>query len=128
MVLVQRLDSIQSSRCVWTRKGSSMQRITIIISLSGAVLLFRQKKLGWIFAIAILLVFITIAGAGLIVTFNLRLFVSFLLVLVGESVLLLALFFCLQPAFRKKMLTDKKHYLSAFALTAILFTVYFVLQ
>jgi hypothetical protein len=102
--------------------------ITIILSLSGAILILRRKKLGWIFAVAVLALFIIIAGAGLITAFSLRIFFSFFLVLVAESVLLLALIFCLQPAVRKKMLTGKIHYLSAFALTAILLAVYIGLQ
>ena len=101
--------------------------ITIILCLSGGILLLKGRKVGWIISLSVLLLLITIASGiflSNITGFN----ISAIVLMVGIFLLLLAIIFLLQSRARQKFFVTKKTYLSVFILFMILAVFYFVLQ
>lgn len=101
--------------------------ITIAACLFGAILLVRQRKSGWMLALAMLLLFSIIAVAGLVSIVSMRLFdAGFYVVLGGASLLvfLLVSLFSLS----KKFVVKKNDWIRVILLCTLLGVIYFWLQ
>ncbi|HKH61212.1 MAG TPA: hypothetical protein VKA49_10305 [Flavitalea sp.] len=101
--------------------------LTIVLCFSGGILLLKARTAGWIISLSILLLLITISS-GIFLSNITGLNVSGIVLIVGISLLLLAIIFLVQARARQKFSVTKKSYLSVFVLFVVLVFFYFVLQ
>lgn len=78
--------------------------IILFFTIAGSVLLFRKKKTGWIFSLAIFPVFLVMLGGGLFTSISMDMTEgpTFWILISGGLILLLAFIFLLLPSCIKK--------------------------
>ncbi len=104
--------------------------ITIILSLTGALLFRKINRSGWVISMAVLLLFTLILTAilyGIYSTFQL-LDITMAAGGIGVMILLLGIIFLLVPATRKKFRAGRNGILAALVLFILLGAMFFFLQ
>ena len=104
--------------------------ITIILGLTGALLLRKIKAAGWVISMAVLLLFTLILGAilyGIFITFQ-QLDWMMGIGLLGVMILLTGVVFLFVPATRKKFRAGRNSILAALLLFILLSGMFFFLQ
>ena len=104
--------------------------ITIILGLTGAVLLNKIKSAGWVISMAVLLLFTLILGAILYGIFNTFQQMDLMMAfgLLGVLILVTGVVFLLVPATRKKFRAGRNSILAALLLFILLSGMFFFLQ
>lgn len=100
--------------------------LTIILCFTGAITYFRLKKIGWIIAFAILLLFITISCGAIYTLFKLEMIDLSSYFLGLMSILILFSFISLlTKSTRAKFDIQKSHFAYGIGLAVVLFGIYF---
>lgn len=102
--------------------------ITILLALSGGILLFRQRKWGWIIVVSFLLFSTFLAGYFIWFLYVMDLIPSFIVSIILFLVLLLAVVFLLLPSTRKKYKVGNHTWLPTLVFLAAICALYFFLQ
>ena len=102
--------------------------ITIVLALSGGILLFRQRKWGWIIGMPFLLFSTFLAGYFIWFLYVMSLIPSFIMAIILFLVLLSALVFLLLPSARKKYRVGNHTWLPTLVFLAAICALYFFLQ
>jgi hypothetical protein len=100
--------------------------VTIGLAIASGILLFRRKKLGWVFGIPVLLLFIIIL-AGILYTANAVGESGTALIIGGsiECLLLVAFMFLLSRPAIEYLQVKRGHVIGAIVLSAVLLGMYF---
>lgn len=102
--------------------------LTIILAISGGILLFRQRKWGWIIGVPFLLFSSFLAGYFIWFLYVMGLIPSFIVSIFVFLVLVLALAFLLLPDARKKYKVGNHTWLPTLVFLAAIGALYFFLQ
>ena len=102
--------------------------LTIILSITGGLLLLKGKRAGWVIGVPILLLLTLIAGGILFANFKILDTLNKSVGITGVVILLLAVLFLLLPSARIKYKVGKRTYLPTFILLIALAAMYFFLQ
>lgn len=104
--------------------------ITIVLSLTGAVLLQKIKRSGWVISVSILMLFTLILGAilyGIFTAFQ-EMDVTLTFGLFAVLILLMGIIFLFTPGTRKKFRVGRNGILAALLLFLLLGGMFFYLQ
>lgn len=102
--------------------------LTIILALSGGILLYRQRKWGWIIGVPFLLFSTFLAGYFIWFLYVMYLIPFFIMSIILFLVLLSALVFLLLPYARKKYKVGNHTWLPTLVFLAAIGALYFFLQ
>lgn len=108
--------------------GYIRSMLIIFYTILGAVLLFRVRKAGWIFSLAILPVFLIMLGGGWYQLIQLEL-IDFTLIflILGTVIMVLTVLFLLLPSCRRKLGLQKRDYSITLVLAVVNLVVFFLL-
>ncbi len=102
---------------------------TIFFALIGSILLFRQKRLGWIIGLPVLILFTFLSGFGVYSNVNgFEYDTNLILLLIVFLALLLSFVFLLIPSARRKYKVGKYTYLPTLVFLMAICAMYFFLQ
>ena len=102
---------------------------TIFFALIGSILLFRQKRWGWVIGLPVLMLFTFLSGFGVYSNFNgLNIDASMIFLLVVFVALLLSFAFLMIPSARRKYKVGKYTYLPTLVFLMAICAMYFFLQ
>jgi len=102
---------------------------TIFFAFIGSILLFRQKRLGWIIGLPMLLFYLFLSGFGVYSNFDgLEYNTSLLILLIVFLALLLSFVFLMIPSARRKYKVGKYTYLPTLVFLMAICAMYFFLQ
>jgi hypothetical protein len=100
--------------------------IVVIMAIVGGILLLKGKRLGWIIGLPVLVWYTILAANGIVMAIVLRTFdISFLLVIVGFTILALAVTFLYTKSARTKYKVGKQTYLPTFLILLAIVAIYF---
>jgi hypothetical protein len=100
--------------------------IVVILAILGGVLLLYKRRLGWILGLPVLLWYAILAINGIVMSVALRTFdLSFILVLVGFTILAFAIGFLYTKSAREKYKVGKQTYLPTFLILLAIVAIYF---
>jgi hypothetical protein len=102
--------------------------ISIILALTGGLLLLNRKRAGWVIGVALLFLLLIIASGIMVAGYSIADTVSKISGGAVVFLLLLALIFLLLPSARLKYKVGKRTYLPTLVLILILAVLYFFLQ
>jgi len=101
----------------------------IFFSIIAGLFLIRQKRLGWILGIPVLLLFAFLSAAGLFIYVSATIFDNtFILLLIAFVVLASSVIFLLLPSARKKYKVGKYTYLPTLVFLMAICGLYFFLE
>ena len=102
---------------------------TILLALLGSILLFRQKRLGWIIGLPVLLLYTFLSGFGVyLYVYGGEYDSSLIFLLIVFVALLLSIVFLLLPSCRRKYKVGKYTYLPTLVFLMAIRGLYFLLQ
>ncbi len=102
--------------------------IMMLIALASGILLYKQKKLGWIIAIPFLLISIFLSGYFIWFLYVMYLIPAFILMIVGFTIMVVSVLFLLIPAGRQKYRVDKRTYLPTLLVLIAICCIFFFLK
>lgn len=102
--------------------------ITIVICFAGGAGLLRIRKIGWSLSLAMLVLFLALTYAGWLWVINSTFDISYILVPLATTLILLGIILLLLPYTRSKFGVARREFLLFFITLAVLGVVYFVLQ
>lgn len=102
--------------------------LIVFFTLLGAILLFRIRKAGWIFSLAILPVFLIMLGGGWYQVIQLELMdFTLILIILGTVIMMLTTIFLLLPSCRKKLGLQIRDYSITLVLALVNVVLFFLL-
>ncbi len=103
--------------------------VTIVTGILGGYLLLKGRTAGWILGVTLLILFLVFAIAGLVQLGLMRIFgISFIAIVFGVALLLLALLFLFARPAREKYKVGRNTYLPTLVFLLIIAAIYFFLQ
>jgi hypothetical protein len=102
---------------------------TIFFALIGSILLFRQKRLGWVIGLPMLLLYLLLSGFGVyLYVLDLRYDKMLIILLIVFAALLLSFIFLVIPSARRKYKVGKFTYLPTLVFLMAICAMYYFLQ
>ncbi len=133
-ILSSRADGYKADESAFTiSRGELLSDLktysTIFFALVGSILLFRQKRWGWIIGLPMLLLYLFLSGFGVYSNVNgWKLDASMIFLLIVFSALFLSFVFLVIPSARRKYKVGKYTYLPTLVFLMAICAMYFFLQ
>ena len=137
-LIIQTIGLISSQSKRFTSEGSKVSfnltelredlkiYIVVVLAILGGILLLYRKRLGWIIGLPVLIWYTILAANGIVMSVALRTFdISFLLVIIGFTILALAVAFLFTKSARAKYKVGKHLYLPTFLVLLAIVAIYF---
>ena len=133
-ILSSRADGYKADESAFTiSRGELLSDLktysTIFFALIGSILLFRQKRWGWIIGLPVLILFTFLSGFGVyLYVYGSVYDTSMILLLILFAALLLSFVFLVIPSGRRKYKVGKYTYLPTLVFLMAICAMYFFLQ
>ena len=133
-ILSSRADGYKADESAFTvSRGELLSDLktysTIFFALIGSILLFRQKRWGWIIGLPVLILFTFLSGFGVyLYVYGSVYDTSMILLLILFAALLLSFVFLVIPSARRKYKVGKYTYLPTLVFLMAICAMYFFLQ